>query len=40
MVAIISCYLIGGVPVGVLLDRSRRIDLRKVVSGNIGSTKG
>ncbi|MGQ9732161.1 MAG: glycerol-3-phosphate 1-O-acyltransferase PlsY, partial [Candidatus Zipacnadales bacterium] len=36
--AIISCYLIGGVPVGVLLARSRRIDLRKVGSGNIGAT--
>lgn len=33
-----GCYLIGGIPVGVLLARSRGVDLRKVGSGNIGAT--
>ena len=32
------CYLIGGIPVGVLVARSRGVDLRSVGSGNIGAT--
>jgi glycerol-3-phosphate acyltransferase PlsY len=33
-----GCYLLGGIPVGVLIARSQGVDLRKVGSGNIGAT--
>lgn len=35
---IIGAYLLGAVPVGFILARSRGIDLRTVGSGNIGAT--
>jgi len=35
---IIACYLIGGIPIGLLVARSRGIDIRTVGSGNIGAT--
>ena len=38
VLAIVGCYLVGGVPVGILIARSRGVDLRKVGSGNIGAT--
>jgi len=38
VLAVVGCYLIGGIPVGVLIARSRGVDLRKVGSGNIGAT--
>jgi glycerol-3-phosphate acyltransferase PlsY len=31
-------YLIGGIPIGLLIARSRGVDLRKIGSGNIGAT--
>jgi glycerol-3-phosphate acyltransferase PlsY len=34
----VLAYLVGAIPVGVLLARSRGIDLRQVGSGNIGAT--
>lgn len=34
----VLAYLVGAVPVGVLLARAKGIDLRKVGSGNIGAT--
>jgi len=38
VLAIVGCYLTGGIPVGILIARSRGVDLRKVGSGNIGAT--
>ena len=38
VLAIVGCYLVGGIPVGILIARSRGVDLRKVGSGNIGAT--
>ena len=38
VVLVVGAYLLGSVPFGVLLARSRGIDLRKVGSGNIGAT--
>jgi glycerol-3-phosphate acyltransferase PlsY len=32
------CYLVGAIPFGVLIARSRGVDLRAVGSGNIGAT--
>jgi len=32
------CYLLGSVPTGYLLARSRGIDIREIGSGNIGAT--
>lgn len=37
-VLIISAYLLGSVPFGFVIARSRGVDLRKVGSGNIGAT--
>ncbi len=37
-VLMIASFLIGSIPVGQLLAKSRGIDLRKVGSGNIGAT--
>jgi glycerol-3-phosphate acyltransferase PlsY len=37
-VAITLAYLVGSVPVGLLLARGRGINLREIGSGNIGST--
>jgi glycerol-3-phosphate acyltransferase PlsY len=34
----LGAYLVGAIPVGVLVARARGIDLRKVGSGNIGAT--
>lgn len=34
----IAAYLMGAIPVGVVLARAKGIDLRKVGSGNIGAT--
>lgn len=34
----VAAYLMGAVPMGVLLARAKGIDLRKVGSGNIGAT--
>jgi glycerol-3-phosphate acyltransferase PlsY len=34
----IAAYLIGAIPVGYLIGRSRGIDIRKAGSGNIGAT--
>ena len=34
----VAAYLIGSIPFGVLIARSRGIDLRKVGSGNVGAT--
>ncbi len=36
--AIAASYLIGGVPVGVLIGKSRGVDIRQHGSGNIGAT--
>ena len=36
--AIAASYLIGGLPVGVLIGKSRGIDIRQHGSGNIGAT--
>jgi glycerol-3-phosphate acyltransferase PlsY len=36
--AIAASYLIGGVPVGVLIGKSRGVDIRQQGSGNIGAT--
>ncbi len=36
--AIVLSFLVGSIPTGYLLARSRGIDLRKVGSGNIGAT--
>jgi glycerol-3-phosphate acyltransferase PlsY len=33
-----AAYLVGGVPVGLLIARARGVDLRAVGSGNIGAT--
>jgi glycerol-3-phosphate acyltransferase PlsY len=33
-----GAYLLGSIPFGVLVARAKRIDLRKVGSGNIGAT--
>jgi len=35
---IVGSYLIAGIPVGLLIGRSRGVDLREVGSGNIGAT--
>lgn len=35
---IVLAYLVGAIPMGVLIARSRGIDLRSVGSGNIGAT--
>jgi len=37
-IAIAGAYLLGSIPVGFLMARSRGIDLRAVGSGNIGAT--
>jgi glycerol-3-phosphate acyltransferase PlsY len=36
--AILASYLIGGIPIGLLIAQSRGVDLRKIGSGNIGAT--
>jgi glycerol-3-phosphate acyltransferase PlsY len=36
--AAIAGYLVGGIPVGLLIARARGVDLRQVGSGNIGAT--
>jgi glycerol-3-phosphate acyltransferase PlsY len=33
-----GAYLLGSIPFGILIARAKRIDLRKVGSGNIGAT--
>ncbi|MCB9838603.1 MAG: glycerol-3-phosphate 1-O-acyltransferase PlsY [Phycisphaeraceae bacterium] len=38
IIATAGAYLLGSIPVGLLLARSRGIDLRAVGSGNIGAT--
>ncbi len=38
LVVVLLAYLLGSIPFGVLLTRSRGVDLRKVGSGNIGAT--
>lgn len=35
---IVGAYLIGGIPVGLLVGRARGVDLREVGSGNIGAS--
>ena len=35
---ILAAYLLGAVPIGLLLARAKGIDIRKVGSGNIGAT--
>ena len=37
-ILIVVAYLIGGIPVGLLVGRARGIDLREVGSGNIGAS--
>jgi len=37
-VLIIAAYLIGGIPIGLLIGRSRNVDLTQVGSGNIGAS--
>ena len=35
---LLAAFLVGSIPTGVLVARSRGVDLRKVGSGNIGAT--
>jgi glycerol-3-phosphate acyltransferase PlsY len=38
VIIIVISYLIGSIPFGIVISRSKGIDLRKVGSGNIGAT--
>lgn len=37
-VAILAAYLVGAIPIGLVLARIKGVDIRKVGSGNIGAT--
>jgi acyl phosphate:glycerol-3-phosphate acyltransferase len=38
LLALLACFLLGSIPTGVIVARSKGIDLRKIGSGNIGAT--
>ncbi|MFQ6098365.1 MAG: glycerol-3-phosphate acyltransferase, partial [Armatimonadota bacterium] len=38
IITLLVCYLLGSVPVGVIVGRARGIDIREFGSKNIGAT--